>query len=102
MTLDYFPQGIPEIDLPILDPFFTKHQRTVYDTSDLQADVTIMDVNTYGLAKIHFLAVRPQYSEDFFRIEVDVELPKMLMEGNFKADGKMGGFKFGGEGTRIK
>jgi len=65
----------------------------------MHADVTVMDVNTYGLAKARFLAVRPQYSEDFFKLEVDVELPKMLMEGSFQAEGNMGGFKLGGEGT---
>jgi len=97
--LDHFSQGIPELDLPTLDPFYTKRQRTVYDTGEMHADITVMDVNTYGLAKTRFLAVRPQYSEDFFKIEIDADIPKMLMEGSFKAEGSMGGFQLGGEGT---
>lgn len=94
-----FSPGIPQLDLPRLDPYFTKEQRTIYETGDIQADITVRDVNTYGLAKTRFLAVRPQYSEDFFKVEVDAEIPKMLIEGGFKAEGRMGGFQIGGEGV---
>ncbi|XP_026826274.1 circadian clock-controlled protein [Ooceraea biroi] len=90
--------GIPELDLPRLDPYFTKEQRNVYASGDIHADTTVTDVNTYGLAKTRFLAVRPEYSDDFLKLEIDVEIPKMLIEGNFKAEGGMGAFKLGGEG----
>lgn len=68
----------------------------------MKADVTVTDVNTYGLAKARFLAVRPTYAEDFYKLEVDIELPKMLMEGNYKADGQMGSFQISGEGTSSR
>lgn len=95
------PKGLPKFDLPSLDPYFTEHQRTVYEANDIHADITVTNVNTYGLAKAKFLAVRPSYSDDFFKLEADVEVPKMLMEGNFKAEGAMGTIQIGGDGTSI-
>lgn len=65
----------------------------------MRADITVTNVNTYGLAKAKFLAVRPHYADDFFKLEVDVDLPKVLIEGNYKADGAMKSFQIGGEGT---
>lgn len=89
------------MDLPILDPFFLAEDRIVYETADMRGDVTVKNVNTYGFAKARFLAVRPQYSDNFFKLEVDVELPKMLIEGNYKAEGAVGALQVGGEGMQI-
>ncbi|XP_072763889.1 protein takeout [Anoplolepis gracilipes] len=94
-----FVAGVPKLELPPLDPYFLEHQHTVYETGDLRADITVKNVNIYGLAKCHFLAVRPHHSDDFFKLEVDLELPKMLIEGNFKANGAYGALQIGGEGT---
>ncbi|GAB1869781.1 Circadian clock-controlled protein [Camponotus japonicus] len=93
-----FIAGIPELDVPPLDPYFLEYQNTVYETGDLRADITVKNVNIYGLAKINFLAVRPHHSDDSFHLEVDLELPKMLIEGNFKAEGAYGVLTIGGEG----
>lgn len=84
--------------MPVLDPYFTDHERTVYETNDVRADITVTNVNTYGLAKAQFLAVRPQHSDNYFKLELDVDLPKVLIEGNYKADGSLGTFQIGGEG----
>ncbi|XP_018049396.1 PREDICTED: circadian clock-controlled protein-like isoform X2 [Atta colombica] len=93
-----FVPGIPKLDLPVLDPYFTDHERTIYETNDMRADITVTNVNTYGLAKAQFLAVRPQHSDNYFKLEFDVDLPKILIEGNYKADGSLGTFQIGGEG----
>ncbi|XP_032681517.1 circadian clock-controlled protein-like [Odontomachus brunneus] len=93
-----FIPGLPQFDIPLLDPYFLEHHQTKYDANDIRADITVTNVNTYGLAKTRFLAVRPTYADDFFKLEVDVEMPKVLIEGNYKADGMMGAFQIGGEG----
>lgn len=94
-------KGIPEFDLPSLDPYFIDKERTVYEGSDMTSDITVTNVNAYGLAKLNFLAVRPQHSADFFKLEVDALLPKALIEGNYQAEGSFSAMKFGGEGTPI-
>lgn len=98
----HFSKGIPKLDLPPLDPYLTEHQRTEYDSRDIHADITVSNVNTYGLAKTRFLAVRPQRSPDFFRLEVDIEMPKILIEGEYVAKGSLGTFLIGGEGMLIE
>ncbi|XP_014470580.1 PREDICTED: circadian clock-controlled protein-like [Dinoponera quadriceps] len=90
--------GLPKFDIPVLDPYFTEKESTTYETSDIHADITVMNVNTYGLSKAKFLAVRPSYSDDYFKMEVDIDLPKVLIEGNYEAHGSMGSFQIGGEG----
>jgi len=85
-----------------LDPYFIDEERTVYESTDMIADITVKDVNAYGLAKLQFLAVRPQHSSDFFKLEADIALPKALIEGNYKAEGSWGAMKFGGDGMQIK
>lgn len=96
-----FLKGIPELDLPTLDPYFLEEDRILYETSDIRGDITVKNVNVYGLAKAKFLAVRPYYSDDYFKVEVDAELPKALMEGNYKAEGAVGSLQVGGAGMQI-
>lgn len=99
--LIFSTKGIPEIGLPALDPYFAEKERFVYETGDIKADITITNAYTYGLAKAQFLAVRPQYSENFFKLEFDTALPKMFIEGNYKADGSMGAVHLSGDGIQI-
>lgn len=94
-------EGIPELDLPILDPFFVEEDRIIYETSEISGDIIVKNVNTYGFAKTRFLAVRPHYSDNFFKLEVDVDIPKVLIEGNYKAEGVVGALQVGGEGMQI-
>lgn len=93
-----FIPGIPELDLPTLDPYFIEKERTVYEGSDMTTDITISNVNAYGLAKMNFLAIRTERSDNFFKLEVDMTLPKALIEGNYIAEGSFGAMKFGGNG----
>lgn len=96
-----FPKGLAKFDVPTLDPYFTEQQRTLYENGDIRADITVRNVNTYGLAKARFLAVRPQYSDGFFKLEVDIDLPKIFMEGEYSVDGAVGAFKINGDGMQI-
>lgn len=93
-----FVPGLAKFDVPTLDPYFTEQQRTLYENGDIRADITVRNVNTYGLAKARFLAVRPQYSDGFFKLEVDIDLPKIFMEGEYSVDGAVGAFKINGDG----
>lgn len=94
-----FIPGIPKINLPTLDPHFIDYVKNEFGTKEIRADITIANVHTYGLAKAQFLAVRPQHSENYFKLELDVDLPKMFVEGNYKANGSVGSFQIGGEGA---
>lgn len=59
------------------------------------------DIRTYGLAKARFLSVKPEMVDDLFRLEIDVEIPKILIDGNYKAEGYLASFRVGGKGILI-
>ncbi|XP_066598413.1 circadian clock-controlled protein daywake-like [Prorops nasuta] len=94
-----FVKGVPELDVPVLDPFFVKEEETRYNSESLQGKIVAKNVRTYGLAKAKFLSVRPEFTDDFYRLQVDVDLPKLLVEGDYKAEGQLGDFKMGGKGS---
>ncbi|XP_012533930.1 uncharacterized protein LOC105835324 [Monomorium pharaonis] len=94
-----FMPGIPNLDVPVLDPYFSEKERLQYDADDIKVDILVTNVKTHGLSKAEFLAVRPHYSDTYFKLEADVSLPTVLMEGDFKADGSVKSFHIGGEGA---
>nr|XP_033333465.1 uncharacterized protein LOC117224561 [Megalopta genalis] len=94
-----FIAGIPDLGLPALDPYFVETHLTTYDSGQLRGTLHATNVNTYGFAKARFLSVKPELNNDVFRLEIDVELPKLLIEGDYKADGSLGTFQIGGSGT---
>ncbi|XP_012275346.1 uncharacterized protein LOC105697001 [Orussus abietinus] len=93
-----FSNGIPEFDLPRLDPYDIDFQESVYENGEVRGKVTVRDVKTYGLSKIRFLSVRPHHEEGRFRLEIDMEIPKSFIEGDYKATGALGTFVMGGKG----
>lgn len=97
-ALPAFVKGIPELDFPALDPFYTKEQHDEYRNGEILGNFLVYDAYTYGLAKARIKAVRPVFEGDNFRLEVDYESPKFFSEGKYKADGRIGSFKLGGEG----
>ncbi|EFN86135.1 hypothetical protein EAI_13607 [Harpegnathos saltator] len=52
-----------------------------------------------GLRKTRFLAIRPQFSDDAFRLEADLYMPELFCEGTCEAQGNIGGFRMGGKGN---
>lgn len=69
-----------------------------HESGQLRGKISIADVRLYGLAKSRFLSVKPEMDGDFFRLEIDVEIPKLLIDGDYKAEGSLATFKMGGKG----
>lgn len=92
--------GVPEFDIPPLDPFLTEYSETTYENGAVRGKVVVKNVNTYGFAKAKFLDIRPRFDEEknHFQLEVDVELPKVFIDGDYKAEGSIGSYKMGGKG----
>lgn len=93
-----FMQGLPDFDIPVMDPYYMESNTFEYKFGKMQGKLTSKDVRTYGLAKARFLSVKPEMNDDFFRLEIDVELPKILIDGDYDAQGAMETFKIGGQG----
>lgn len=84
--------------MPPLDPYYVDHHSAEYKSGTMRGKMSATDVRTYGIAKARFLSVKPELSDDFFRLDIDLELPKILIEGDYNADGSVGSFKLGGTG----
>ncbi|XP_076644794.1 circadian clock-controlled protein daywake [Halictus rubicundus] len=93
-----FLEGIPELDMPVLDPYLIDNHVTTYDSGLLRGNLNASNVRTYGFKKSHFLSVKPELINDLFHLEVDMEVPKMLIEGEYEAEGSLGSFQIGGTG----
>lgn len=84
--------------MPVLDPYFIDNHKTNYENGLLRGYLNASNVRTYGFKKSHFLSVKPELINDFFHLEIDMEVPKMLIEGEYDADGSLGTFQIGGTG----
>lgn len=92
---------MPEYNIPKLDPFDTPYYDTVYGEGDIRARIQIKDAKTYGVAKTKFLSVKPMIKGNDVKIDIDVEIPKVLIEGEYKAEGALGSFKVSGKGETF-
>ncbi|XP_014485178.1 PREDICTED: uncharacterized protein LOC106749841 [Dinoponera quadriceps] len=94
-----FVKGLPaEFDFPPLDPSFYEYQHMVLDRGDLHAEVTASNVTIEGFEATHFVAVRPHYTDDIFRLEIDVRIPRLFIDGICEAHGSIGSFRMSGKG----
>ena len=90
--------GIPELELPVLDPLLIEAMENDFKFGEVTGRFALRDVKTYGLANTNFLAVRPQRTGGRMNLEVDIEIPKVFIEGYQKAEGAIGPYKVGGKG----
>lgn len=93
--------GIPELDVPSLDPFFVDFQSNNYRVGDVTGQIVTKNVKSYGLSKTRFLSVKPHHGKGRFSLEVDSEMSKVFVEGDYKAEGAVGSFKVGGKGNNL-
>ncbi|XP_023245284.1 protein takeout-like [Copidosoma floridanum] len=91
-------KGIPELGLPVMDPYYIDFMEHEYESGDIAGRLVLRNTTTYGLAKTRFLAVRPSFTGDRVNLEVDIEIPKVFIDGFYKAEGAIGPYKIGGKG----
>lgn len=100
---NYICIGVPSLNIPTLDPFSIDHHDYSYKNGNLRGKLTISNTKVYGLAKAHFASIQEAFDQDNFRFEMDLSVPKMFIEGDYKVDGFFGDFQIGnkGEGENI-
>ncbi|XP_014467226.1 PREDICTED: uncharacterized protein LOC106740565 [Dinoponera quadriceps] len=92
-------KGLPEFDFPPLDPYFLEHEREIIDSGELHAEVTVSNATIKGYEMIRFRDVRPHSLNEIFRLEVNMRISRMLIDGICEAYGNLGPFRIGGKGT---
>lgn len=84
-----------------MDPLFYKFGEFKFERNEIYGKVILTNVICFGLTNISFLAVRPHFLDDNFHLEIDTNVPKLFIEGDCKAQGKIGEFQMGGKGKKI-
>lgn len=93
-----FVAGLPEFEMPQLDPYFVASHIANYDSGQLRGTLSATNTKTHGFADARFLSVKPEFENDVFHLIIDCEVPKILIEGEYKAAGQLGSFPIGGTG----
>jgi len=93
--------GIPELNFPSLDPLIYKYGVAVFNSGDIHAEVTLSDLIAHGLSKTRFNDVKTHFLDDAFRLEIDVQIPRIFLEGVVKMNGTLSIFKIVNEGKLI-
>ncbi|XP_012533271.1 uncharacterized protein LOC105834946 [Monomorium pharaonis] len=93
-----FVAGIPEFKFPSLDPLFYEYGKAVFNSGEIRAEVILSNISAFGLSKSCFSDIRTHFLNDVFRLEIDVLVPKVMLEGTVKMNGTMSIFKIARKG----
>jgi hypothetical protein len=97
--LPKFSNGIPELNISSLDPFFLDEYLLHYDSGDISGKCLYKNVYTSGLMNVKITDVRSDIEDpDYFEMEIDFYFPKVVSTGNYKAEGLIGNFPVQGKG----
>ncbi|KAL0099260.1 hypothetical protein PUN28_020084 [Cardiocondyla obscurior] len=84
-------KGYPEINFPSLDPLYYKYGIIVFNSGEINAEVILSDTTATGLSRANFYDVRTHFLDNNFRLEIDVLVPQIIIEGEVKLNGTLGG-----------
>lgn len=97
--LPKFSDGIPELNISALDPFYLDEYLLHYDSGDISGKCLFKNVYTHGLKNVKITDVRSEVDDpDYFEMEIDTFFPKISGTGNYKAEGLIGNFPIQGKG----
>ncbi|XP_011064514.1 PREDICTED: uncharacterized protein LOC105152117 [Acromyrmex echinatior] len=97
-AIPQFVKGLPEFDLPSLDPLVYKFGQVLFNSEGIHAEVALMNAIITGLAKVQVNDIRTHFLDDVFRLEIDALVPKLILKGVVKMNGTLGIFRIASEG----
>ncbi|KAL0133713.1 hypothetical protein PUN28_000990 [Cardiocondyla obscurior] len=87
-------KGIPQYDVPPIDPFFLEYQKIAFNSNNIHGEIIFVNLSVTGLAKVKFLDVTPQFLDDeIFKIEIDSHVPELDMKTIVKINSSLNVFK---------
>ncbi|XP_075235653.1 protein takeout-like isoform X2 [Lycorma delicatula] len=91
--------GIPELELETLDPLKIAELIMTYDGGDIAGKVTLLDTYTRGFSAVKIIDVRSKTDDpNFFGMEIDFYVPRVVTNGIYKMDGRIAKFPINGKG----
>ncbi|XP_012215621.2 uncharacterized protein [Linepithema humile] len=93
-----FVTGLPEFDFPPLDPFFYEYGKAVIDRGLVDGVANVSNFIGEGYAKTRFLGVRSHFADKVFRLNINVQIPKIVGSGELETESILAEFKINGKG----
>nr|XP_012222222.1 PREDICTED: uncharacterized protein LOC105672090 isoform X1 [Linepithema humile] len=97
-TWPQFVKGLPEFDFPPLDPIIYKCGNAVFDRGAIHGVANVSNFIGEGMSKTRILNARSHFADEIFRLEINVQVPKLTGSGELKAEGTLAGFRISGKG----
>jgi len=79
--------------LSSIDPYFYRRGIFRYSNDGIQGGLLIKNMNIRGISTIKVNSVSSNFTDNGFIIKLNVEIPKLQADGQFKADVKFGGLR---------
>ncbi|XP_067214602.1 uncharacterized protein [Linepithema humile] len=92
-------KGLPEFDFPPLDPMTYEFGQAVFDINVIHTELNVSNFVFEGMAKTRFVAVKVDFVDNNFQAVIDVQIPKIVGAGEYKAVGTLAGFRINSKGT---
>lgn len=91
--------GIPDLDVPPIDPYFQKTYKVDYTNNQIGAKMLMKNIYVAGMksAKVHDARLRAD--EDKFHLEVDLTSPWIIVTGDYRGEGRFNSLKITAHGT---
>lgn len=94
-------KGLPKFDFPSLDPLVYEYGRIELNSGEIRGEIIGSNVTAIGLSKAGISDVRTHFLDDVFHLEIDVQVPKLYINGAMKINGTISVFKVANKGTII-
>ncbi|CAL1686749.1 unnamed protein product [Lasius platythorax] len=93
-----FLEGLPEFDFPRLNPFLYKYTKFVFNRNGIYGEIIGKNITLFGLPITRFLDVRPHFLDDVFRLEIDIQIPRVFAHGYATGEINLLGIRGSGTG----
>ncbi|KAL4702988.1 hypothetical protein ACJJTC_008766 [Scirpophaga incertulas] len=91
--LSVMAAGIPDINVPAVDPYHQKDLRIEYKNNQILAKFTAKDIYVEGLKSSTVHDVRFRADDDQFHLEVDLTTPRVHVRGKYRGEGRYNSLK---------
>jgi len=91
--------GLSEYNFPNLDPLLYENHHAKYDNGDVHADIAVRKIITTGLANSSFISAKTHFTDNVLRLEIDLNIPKVINKGTITIVGTLGPFTLNNTGT---
>lgn len=82
-------KGIPQLDFESLDPYVIDNTVFNFKSDQYSGTLSVKSGKSYGLSRATIKDVRSEITDDTMKLDVDIFIPRIFIEGNYKGNGQL-------------